>query len=235
MTTHVRRVVLQHDKFPTRDHYPFNLPVLMDTDAVLFSTPVTLFVGENGTGKSTLLEAIARACGIHIWSNAAGARCQVNPYEALLDRCLSIDWSDGEVPGSYFGSETFRDFADSLEGWAATDPRQLEHFGGQSLVTQSHGQSMMSYFRARYRIRGLYLLDEPETALSPKSQLELLDIIEEQSRDGHAQFVIATHSPLLLACAGARICSFDHVPVRVIDYKETEHYRVYKRFLTNRE
>ncbi|MBT7166827.1 MAG: AAA family ATPase, partial [Victivallales bacterium] len=115
MTIHLRRVTLQHDKFPTRDHYPFNLPVLADTDAVPFSTPVTLFVGENGTGKSTLLEAMARACGIHMWSNAGRARCQHNPYEALLDRCLSLDWSDGAVPGAYFGSETFRDFADSLE------------------------------------------------------------------------------------------------------------------------
>ena len=235
MTIHLRRVTLQHDKFPTRDHYPFNLPVLADTDAVPFSTPVTLFVGENGTGKSTLLEAMARACGIHMWSNAGRARCQHNPYEALLDRCLSLDWSDGAVPGAYFGSETFRDFADSLENWAAADPRQLEHFGGKSLVTQSHGQSMMSYFGARYKIKGLYLLDEPETALSPKSQLELLDIIEKQSRAGHAQFVITTHSPLLPACAGARIYSFDHLPVRVVDYRETEHYKVYKRFLAEHD
>lgn len=235
MTIHLRRVALQHDRFPTRDRYPFNLPVLLATDAVAFSTSVTLFVGENGTGKSTLLEAIARACGIHIWSQAAGARCRVNPYESLLHRCLKLDWSDGEVPGSYFGSETFRDFADSLEGWAVADPRQLEYFGGQSLVTQSHGQSIMSYFRARYRIRGLYLLDEPETALSPKSQLELLDILEKEGGAGQAQFIVATHSPLLLACAGARICSFDHVPVRHVGYKETEHYRVYERFLAERE
>ncbi|HOO78491.1 MAG TPA: AAA family ATPase [bacterium] len=235
MTIHLRRVALQHAKFPTRDRYPFNLPVLTETDAVSFSTPVTLFVGENGTGKSTLLEAIARACGIHIWSQAAGARCRVNPYEALLDRCLGLDWSDGEVPGSYFGSETFRDFADSLEGWAVADRRHLDYFGGKSLVTQSHGQSMMSYFRARYKIRGLYLLDEPETALSPRSQLELLDILEKEGRAGQAQFIVATHSPLLLACAGARIYSFDHVPVRHVGYKETEHYRVYKRFLAERE
>lgn len=235
MSLHIRRVVLRHDTFPTQDHYPFNLPVLRRTDAVSFTTPVTLFVGENGSGKSTLLEAIARACDIHIWSNACGARYKFNPYERLLDKSLGIEWNDGPVPGAYFGSETFRDFADTLENWAAVDPGQLKHFGGRSLVTQSHGQSMMSYFRARYKIKGLYLLDEPETALSPKSQIELLDILETESRDGHAQFVIVTHSPILLACAGARICSFDHVPVRDIAYKETEHYKVYKRFLAERE
>jgi predicted ATPase len=233
MTTHIRRIVLRHDTFPTRDHYPFNLPVLQQTDAVPFETPVTFFVGENGTGKSTLLEAMARACSIHIWSNAGGARCEVNPYTRHLNRSLTVEWRDGKIPGAYFGSETFRDFADTLESWAAADPDQLRHFGGKSLITQSHGQSMMSYFRARYKIKGLYLLDEPETALSPKSQLELLDILEKESRGGHAQFIVVSHSPLLLACTGARIYSFDHVPVRPIPYKETAHYQVYKQFLSD--
>lgn len=234
MPIHLRRVVLRHDRFPTREHYPFSLNVLRQTASVEFTTPVTLFVGENGTGKSTLLEAIARACHIHIWSRSSGVRCQVNRYERGLHRCLRIEWRDEIVPGAYFGSETFHDFADTVENWASADPAQLEYFGGKSLVTQSHGQSLMSYFRSRYKIRGLYLLDEPETALSPKSQLELLDMLESQGRAGHAQFIIATHSPLLLACAGACIYSFDHAPVRCIGYRETEHYQVYKRFLNER-
>jgi predicted ATPase len=93
---------------------------------------------------------------------------------------------------------------------------------------------MMSYFRARYKIKGLYLMDEPETALSPRSQLELLEIIKENSQAGHAQFIIVTHSPLLLACAGATIYSFDYAPVQTVTYEETEHYQVYKNFLMNR-
>jgi len=93
---------------------------------------------------------------------------------------------------------------------------------------------MMSYFRSRYQIKGVYLLDEPETALSPRSQLELLEIIGENVRAEHAQFIIATHSPILLACNGAKIYSFDHVPVREIDYEETEHYKIYKSFLIDR-
>jgi predicted ATPase len=101
-------------------------------------------------------------------------------------------------------------------------------------MTQSHGQSMMSYFRSRYQIKGVYFLDEPETALSPRSQLELLELIGENSEAGHAQFIIATHSPILLACQGARIYSFDYMPVRTIEYEETEHYKVYKRFLIDR-
>ena len=234
MTNHIKSVTLLHEKYPTEEHYPFNLPIFRQTRSLAFETPVTLFVGDNGSGKSTLLEALARAGDIHIWQKAEGARCQVNPYEKLLFRCLSLEWSDGKVPGAYFGSQVFNDFTTILEAWAATDPGQLNYFGGKSLVTQSHGQSIMSYFRSRYQIKGLYLLDEPETALSPRTQLELLEIIGENSRAGHAQFIIATHSPILLACENARIYSFDDVPVRDIEYEETEHYQVYKNFLFNR-
>jgi predicted ATPase len=147
---------------------------------------------------------------------------------------MDIEWNDGKVPGSFFGSETFRDFAQSLDQWAASDPAILDYFGGKSLITQSHGQSLMSLFRARYRIKGLYFMDEPETALSPKSQLELLQVIREMGDAGHAQFIVATHSPILLACPGARILSFDHIPVQEIGYEETAHYKIYKSFMEDR-
>ena len=107
-------------------------------------------------------------------------------------------------PGSFFGSSVFQDFARILDDWASTDPGQLAYFGGKSLLTQSHGQSIMSFFKARYAIKGLYLLDEPETALSPRTQIELLDLLTTMSAAGHAQFIIATHSPILLSCPGAR-------------------------------
>ena len=101
-------------------------------------------------------------------------------------------------------------------------------------MTQSHGQSLMSYFKGRYKIKGLYLLDEPETALSPKSQLDLLELLQDMGRAGHAQFIIATHSPILLACPESKIYSFDRIPITVIDYEETEHYKIYKGFMENR-
>ena len=114
---------------------------------------------------------------------------------------------------------------------ALPDPGQLKYFGGSSLVTKSHGQSLMAYFRARYQVEGLYLLDEPETALSPKSQLELLGLLDRMSRQGHAQFIVATHSPILLACPGATIYSFDRIPLEPVSYEETEHYRIYRSFM----
>jgi predicted ATPase len=231
MSNHIISVTLHHDKYPSRHHYPFSLPVFHQTTQIVFDAPVTFFVGENGSGKSTLLEAIARASGTHIWSQPEGTRYQVNPYEKLFYKYLSLKWANGKVPGAYFGSEVFNDFRKALDSWAASDPGLLKYFGGKSLVTQSHGQSMMSYFRSRYQIKGIYFMDEPETALSPRSQLELLEIFSETGQAGNAQFIIATHSPILLAYEKAKIYSFDHSSISVIGYKETEHYQIYKNFL----
>jgi predicted ATPase len=235
MSNHIKSVNLLQHKFPTHKYYPFKLPVFEQTKCLFFESPITLFVGENGTGKSTLLEAVARACGIHIWSRSEGARCEINPYENQLYRCLKINWAEGHVPGAFFGSDIFKDFTNILDEWAASDAGQLKYFGGKSLVTQSHGQSMMSYFRARYKFKGVYLLDEPETALSPASQLDFLDIIANNIKDGHAQFVISTHSPIILACRMATIYSFDHIPIKTIKYEDTEHYKIYKKFMIDQQ
>jgi predicted ATPase len=232
---HIKKVTLHPEKYPTKEHYPFNLPLFHETKSVVFDSPVTLFVGENGTGKSTLLEAMAAACNIHIWRNTERSTPAHNPYEGTLHKFISVEWQNGRVPGSFFGSQIFRHFAELLDEWAAADKGQLNYFGGKSLTTQSHGQSLMSFFRSRYQIKGLYLLDEPETALSPRSQIELLEIISTMSTAGHAQFLIATHSPLLLACPDACIYTFDDHHVRQIQYEETDHYRLYKSFLENRQ
>lgn len=231
---HLNQISLHPEKYPTDKYYPFNLNIFHRTKTMDFTSPVTFFVGENGTGKSTLLEAICIRCQIHIWRDNGRTRFENNPYEKALFRYLTVEWTDGQVPGSYFSSDIFRDFAQSLDGWAAADPGMLKYFGGKSLMTQSHGQSIMSLFKTRYKIKGLYFLDEPETALSPKSQVSLLRLLEDMSRAGHAQFIIATHSPILLACPGAIIYSFDHLPVKQIEYEETEHYQIYKDFMENR-
>jgi predicted ATPase len=231
---HLKGVALHPEEYPSRDHYPFNLPIFRETERIAFSTPVTLFVGENGTGKSTLLSGLAHKCGIHIWRDTETWRFERNPYELKFSEHISAEWVDGPVPGSFFGSATFQHFVQILDEWAAADPGQLNYFGGKSLVTQSHGQSIMSFFRARYRIKGLYLLDEPETALSPTTQIELLQLLARTGQAGHAQFIVATHSPILLACPGATIYSFDHSPIKSVLYEETEHFRVYKSFMEDR-
>ncbi len=192
-------------------------------------------MGENGSGKSTLLEALAHLCGIYIWRDTERRRYQYNPYEDTLHQYLSIEWVNGSVPGAFFGSDIFKHFAQLLDEWAANDPGQLEYFGGKSLMAQSHGQSLMSFFKSRYQRRGLYLLDEPETALSPKTQLELLKFLSATGKTGNAQFIIVTHSPLLLASPGAVIYNFDGDQIKQIAYEDTMHYQVYKSFLEDRE
>ncbi len=228
---HLNAISLASQRFPTPERYPFTLGLLRRTTTIAFSSPLTCFVGENGTGKSTLLSAIARACGIHIWRMEGGHRIERNPCEDTLSAYVAPHWSSGPVPGAFFASEIFHDFALLLEDWAANDPGVLEHFGGRSLLTLSHGQSLMSYFGARFKLKGLYLLDEPETALSPRRQLELAAILTRVSAAGKAQFIVATHSPILMACPGARLLSFDADTVLPIELHATEHYRVYRDFL----
>lgn len=235
MSNHLKSIKLETERYPTREHYPFSLPLFSETKQLEFPSPITLFVGENGSGKSTLLEAIAVAAGIYIWRSGMNSSYRPNRYEASLHRYLKLDWTKDIVPGSFFGAQIFKDFASILEQWATTDPGQLDLFGGKSLISQSHGQSLMSFFKSRYKLEGLYLLDEPETALSPSSQLELLQLLSENARAGHAQFIVATHSPILLACQEATIYSFDQMPVSSVSYEDTEHFRVYRDFLNNRE
>ncbi|MFC1606971.1 AAA family ATPase [Candidatus Latescibacterota bacterium] len=232
---HLKKVTIHPEKFPANDCYPFNLSVFHNTDSISLNAPVTCFVGENGTGKTTLLKAICTACGTHIWADESRSRFEKNHWEDELYRAVSVVWTEGKVAGSYFGSDIFRYFVSMLDEWAVADPGMLEYFGGKSLMTQSHGQSLMSFFRNRYKIKGIYFLDEPETALSPKSQLELLKLQTDMSRDGHAQFIMATHSPILMACPGAEILSFNSDTIKRIAYEETDHYRVYRDFLTDRE
>jgi predicted ATPase len=232
---HLKQVNINSPKFPNRIFYPFNLGVLQKTPSLGFVHPVTFFVGENGTGKSTLLRAICHRCDIHIWQDSERSRCQYNPFEEELYKYINVEWVDGSVPGSFFASQIFQDFVRFLDEWAKADPGILEYFGGNSLMTQSHGQSLISFFESRYKIKGIYFMDEPETALSPQSQLNLLKIIKKMAEAGHAQFIIASHSPILLAYPGAIIYSFDSMPVKTIGYEETEYYQIYKDFINNRE
>lgn len=232
---HLKQINLFPEKYPTRKKYPFNLEIFQKTDSIKLNSPVTFFMGENGTGKSTLLKAVARKCLIHIWEPEERGRIDVNPYESRMDRYLEVKWSADRVPGSFYSSELFKYFSESLDDWATADPGILSYFGNRSLMTLSHGQATLSYFKARFVKKGLYLLDEPETALSPARQIELLHFLKNAGRTGLAQFIIASHSPILLSCPGAGVYSFDRIPLEETSYDKTEHFKLYRDFISNRE
>lgn len=231
---HLVKVRIESENYPTSRCYPFNIPALRETPELTFRRPVVFFVGENGSGKSTLLEAITRKCGIHIWDKPKRHVVHNNPYETRLADYVTVTWSNGSVPGSLFRAETFRDFADFLDDVALCDPGRLKYHGGHILNTLSHGEAILSYFSGRFHIRGLYLLDEPESALSPSSQVRFLKLLQQFEAAGHAQFIIATHSPILLAYPGAHILSFDSPRIEEVDYEDTAHYKIYKQFFTDR-
>jgi len=230
---HLLKVRVNSEDFPTARYYPFCVPALAQPLELEFRGAVTFFVGENGTGKSTLLDAITRKCGIHIWDKPKRHLAHNNPYETKLANYLSVTWANGSVPGSLFRAETFREFADFLDDVALCDPGRLQYHGGRILNTLSHGQAILSYFSGRYHIKGLYLLDEPEAALSPRSQLGLLRILHEVEQAGNAQFIMATHSPILLAYPGAQVFSFDSGRIGEVEYEETAHYKLYKQFFAD--
>ena len=232
---HLVRIEIDSDRYPTRDVYPFNVAILRNTPALTLEKPVVFFEGENGTGKSTLLEAITRKCGIHIWHKPKRHLAHQNPYETRLADYINVTWRNGHVPGSLFRAETFRDFADFLDDVALCDPGRLRYHGGQLLNVLSHGEGILSYFSTRYHIAGLYLLDEPESALSPASQLTFLKLLAELEDAGHAQFIMATHSPILLSYPRAQIFTFDGEQIGETSYEKTRNYRLYEQFFRDRD
>jgi|YNPBryantNP2012_1023418.scaffolds.fasta_scaffold03489_6 predicted ATPase len=227
-------VKVNSDAYPTKRCYPFNIPALRNSPALTFRGAIAFFAGENGSGKSTLLDAIARKCGIHIWDRPRRHLAHENPYETRLADYITVEWADGTVPGSLFRAETFRDFADFLDDVALCDPGRLKYHGGRILNTLSHGEAILSYFSGRYQLKGLYLLDEPESALSPSSQVAFLRLLQRLGTHGGAQFIIATHSPIILACPGAQIFSFDGGRIEEVAYEDTTHYQVYRQFFVDR-
>ena len=231
---HLIKVRIHSDYYPTNRIYPFDIPVIRETPELTFRKPVAFFVGENGSGKSTLLEAITRKCGIHLWDKPRRHLAHNNPYETRLADYITVTGSDGRVPGSLFRAETFHDFADFLDDVAICDPGRLKYHGGHILNMLSHGEGILAYFSGRYHIKGLYFLDEPESALSPSSQVAFLKLLQQLEAEGHAQFIMATHSPILLAYPEAQIFSFDSPCIEEVEYEDTAHYKLFKQFFTDR-
>lgn len=220
-----------------QDSYLQEIPSLKNIDSLEFSNNVTFFVGENGTGKSTLIEGIAVACGF----NAEGGSKNYNfsTYNSHSELCGAIKIIRGikrEKWGYFLRAESFYNVASKTEDYRDIASKEYFYaqYGGKSLHEQSHGESFLALMQKSFAPEGLYILDEPEAALSPQRQLTLLIEIERLARQG-AQFIIASHSPILLGLPGAEILSFDEERIHQCRYEETESYQVMELFINNRE
>jgi predicted ATPase len=239
--------------------FPFSVPAIQTLGTLSLDSAVTFFVGENGSGKSTLLEAIAAAARLPAVGSADLDADVTLDAQRVLGGALRLVWSRRTSRGFFLRAEDFFGFskriavmrlelqqriaeleveyADRSEfamglamGPARTSLGELERRYGVDLDANSHGQSFLRLFQARFVPGGLYLLDEPEAPLSPQSQLALMAMMGDMIAQD-AQFVVATHSPILLAYPGARIYSFDTLPVAAVEYGELEHVRLTRDFL----
>jgi predicted ATPase len=220
--------------------YPFSLPAVRGLDALRFHPEVTYFVGENGSGKSTLLEAVAVSLGFNPEGGALH-ELEFATRESHSELHRHLDVLPARVERGFFlRTESFFNLATAIEAqdrepWARGLPRKtIDFYGGRSLHEQSHGESFLSLFSNRLHGGMLVLMDEPEAALSPLRQMSFLSVLHKHVRAG-AQFVIATHSPIVLAYPGAWIYQFTEAGIERVEYEDTEHFQVYRDFLMNRE
>jgi predicted ATPase len=224
------------ERVPADATYPFTLPFLSDLDLSLRQR-VTFFVGENGTGKSTLLEALAALCRLPV---SGGGRNELADrhgpeLDSVLARALRPAFRKRPTDGYFLRAEFLAHFASLLEE-RAVDPdfrrNPYTRYGGRSLHTRSHGEAFLAVLQNRVGA-GLFLFDEPESALSPQSQLGLLTLMYDMAATGRSQFVIATHSPILLTYPNADIVSFDHPGLPHVKLEDTSHYRITRGILND--
>ncbi|MGA3002083.1 MAG: AAA family ATPase [Acetobacteraceae bacterium] len=232
------RVNLLRDRVASFESFPFTIPAIGALNELDFGHPVTFLVGENGAGKSTLLEAIAVAWGLNPEGGSRNFNFSTRASHSGLADQLRLSRSLRRVQDSFFlRAESYFNVATEIEALdrePGPGAKILPGFGGKSLHEQSHGESFFALFMHRLRGNGFYVFDEPEAALSPQRQLSFLSRMHELVGEG-SQFLIATHSPILMAYPNATIYLLADGPPRSIAYRDTEHYTVTRNFLTRTE
>jgi predicted ATPase len=222
---YLRRVWLDPSRISDRRAYPFCLPFLNDDFELSFDSPITIIVGENGAGKSTLLEGIAVLAG---YDEAGGGKGYTpvdhsNALEVMggtLSEALRASWLPKITNGWFFRAETFFSVARYLDA-VGSGPDYLSH---------SHGEGFLRFFEERCQRQGIYIFDEPESALSPARQMEFLKLMRRMEQSTICQIVMATHSPMLMAYPGARLLRMSKYGLEPVTVKQTDHYKVMREF-----
>ena len=228
----LKKITLLRNETLSEKEYPFSIPSIQSLTELDLTNSVTFFVGENGSGKSTLLEGVADLCGFNSAGGGRNNTYAVDASESALSDYLRLSWMPKVTNGFFLRAESFYHFASHIDGLGHA---ALENYGGKSLHEQSHGESFLSLFLNRFNGKAIYLLDEPEAALSPQRQLAFLRIMHDLVREENCQFIIATHSPIILGYPDATILSFDDGEIKETEYEMTEHYQITKYFLDHRE
>lgn len=225
---YLQRVSIRSDAEINFNNYPYNIPSVRELTQLEFHPDVTFFVGENGSGKSTLLEGIAVALGYGPEGGTKNVQMQTTESVSLLHQSLRLSRSFQKPKDGYFlRAESFFNVATYMD-----EVGYLDGYGNRSLHARSHGEAFMALLVHKFRGKGLYILDEPEAALSPNRQLAALTAIHQLVQD-ESQFIIATHSPILLSYPNAKILQFDGGGITEVKYEDTEHYAVTRDFLNN--
>jgi len=225
---------------PNPKGWAIDLPAFKKLQKLDFNSSITFFVGENGSGKSTLMEAIAYLCNFNVLGGSQNTISR-SGAESDLPNNLKFVWAKKINKGFFLRAESFFNYATYLDDLykemsRINSPEMLNvyrSYGGESLNKQSHGETFRSLTANRFRWPGIYLLDEPEAALSPQNQLVFLSYLYQYQKD--SQFIIATHSPILMAFPNAQIFNFDVHPLRKGELEEMEHFQLTKNFLNNPE
>ena len=246
---------------PLPNCFPFTINYLRKNFSLDLTSPVIFFVGENGSGKSTLLESIAYAAKLPVIGGESLETDRTMKPQRELSKSLKLTWNHHPHRGFFLRAEDFYRFANrvheeilDLENEAASyankfsgyalqlaqgailgQKNALENRYGRDLLVTSHGESFLKVFNERFVPKGLYLLDEPESPLSPQRQLAFLSLLKEMTAQGDSQFIISTHSPILMAFPDATIYSFDHPDLEKIPFDDVEHVRLTKEFLMHPE
>lgn len=225
---YLQTIALRADAAIDFEAYPYNIPAIRELGQVAFHPDITFLVGENGAGKSTLLEAIALALGFSREGGTRNFNLSTAQSESSLHAALKLSQGFRKPADGYFlRAESFYNVATFMDSVG-----YLKGYGGKSLHVRSHGEAFMTLLTDKFRGKGLYLLDEPEAALSPSRQLAALRLIRELI-DDTSQFIIATHSPILLAYPGAKILQFDGSGITDVAYEDTEHFAITRDFLNH--